>query len=243
MSSRLRTIRYTGLALVATLLLCTSCARYPQDPRRTLEQALAGGTLRVGVLAHSPWVVGEPPGSPGGLEGALMAAFAEELGVAIEWRWASEQALMEALMRYELDVVIGGITEDNAWQQHVAFTLPYYTSHAIVGVPPSHPIITDLDGVIVAVQPNSELSAPLQDQGATVVVQDPLAAAQGPVAAEEWAIRGMGFLPTPIQLKRDSHVMALPQGENALLLQLEDFLLQQSNETQMADRLWEAASQ
>lgn len=225
------------------MILGSGCTHYPQDPHHSLARVLAGKRLRVGVVNQPPWVIGQPPGAPGGAEAALVAAFADELGVSVQWHWGSAAAHFAALKRYELDIVIGGFTKTNPWQREVAFSLPYYTSRALVGLPPDAPSITRLAGVRVAVQPNSGLREPLMARGAIVLVQESLVTAQGPVAAEEWELLGMDFRPTELQLQSVDHVMAVPQGENALLMRLERFLLQQTTATSIAAQLWEAATE
>lgn len=226
--------------ILPLMLLCTSCARYPQDPRHTLDRVVAGGKMRVGVQQHEPWVTGQSPQPPGGLEEELIVAFADELGVGVEWHWGSGEVLFEALSHHELDVVIGGITESSPWRQHVAFTVPYYSTHLVVGVPPTAPVLTDLTDVTIAVQPESGLQALLQERGALVITQADLAVVNGPVAAEEWRVVGLGLRPSEFRLRTVHHVMAAPPGENAWLMRLEDFLLQHVDRAEMAARLWEA---
>lgn len=243
MSRNQRAICLIVTLLVVMALLGAGCIPFPQDPRNSLNQAQARGSLRVGALASPPWVTGEPPGVPGGVEAALVTAFADELGVAVDWHWGSADELFMALTHYELDLLIGGITESNPWQSEVAFTIPYYTSHALVGVSPTEPLLTDLDDVVVTVRQGSELAAQVKDQGGVVVAAETLTGVDSPVAAEAWEIRGLGFRPTTIQLTSYNHVMATPQGENALLMQLEDFLLQQTADADLGSRLWEVAIQ
>lgn len=199
--------------------------------------------LRVGVLTSPPWVTDESSGEPGGVEAALITAFADELSLAVEWHWGSADSLFMALANYQLDIVVGGITDINPWQAEVAFTVPYYTSRALVGVPPSDPLISDLDGMKVMVRQGSALVALVEDQGGIVVSMKTLAGADGPLAAEEWEIRGLGFQPTSIQLTNYNHVMAVPRGENALIMRLEKFLLQQVADATVMQHLWEVAVQ
>lgn len=158
----------------------------------------------------------------------------------MEWHWGSGEVLFETLSHYELDVVIGGVTESNPWRQHVAFTVPYYSTHLVVGVPLSAPELTDVTDVIIAVQPESGLQALLQERGALVITQEDLAAVNGPVAAEEWRIVGLGLRPSEFRLRTVHHVMAAPSGENAWFMRLEDFLLQHVARAEMATQLWEA---
>ena len=224
------------------LLFTTSCARFPQDPHRTLAQVLASGTIQVGVIANEPWVTGSMDETPRGLEPQLITAFAKELGVEVEWHWGSTEAMFDALTHYELDVIIGGLTKANPWGREVAFTLPYYTDDLIVGVPPTVSPPTTLDGVVVAIPADTLLSDELEEQGAIPKLQEDLTNYAGPVATNAWAIAGMGWQPTEFTLRSDQHVMALPRGENAIVMRLETFLLDQTTEAQIADLLWKAAT-
>src|SRR5690606_36525941 len=154
----------------------------------------ARGTLRVGVMFSEPWVTGSAPGKPGGLEGRLIATFSEELGVDLETRWASEEDLFDSLAHYELDVVIGGFTQDNPWRSHVGFSHPYYTSRSVIGVPENHhEVITSADGVNVAVRPYGGLKRAIERRVGRAVERESLDDVKGPIAAEEWEIAGMGF--------------------------------------------------
>ena len=231
------------------LLLCTGCDRFPQDPQHSLQQILQRGTMRVGVTESPPWIVGGPPGKANGLEGKLLADFADELGVDIEWHWGSAEDHFEALKRYELDVVAAGLTRRNPWRKHVGFSISYYTSEVVIGVPPSEPesssesLLTDLTGVTVAMRPASGLQRILEERGANVIVREKLDTVDGPIAAEAWEIEGMGFRKTEIRLQKHRHVMAIPRGENALLMRLEDLLLRRSKTGSMDAMLWEASKQ
>jgi hypothetical protein len=44
-----------------------------------------------------------------------------------------------------------------------------------------------------------------------------------------------------MELRKREHVIAIPAGENALLVSLESFLIRRSGEESLAARLWEAA--
>lgn len=124
----IRFAAWVGVLLLPLLLLVGGCDRYPQDPARTLDRALERGTLRVGVLDRPPWSIAEEGSPPAGVEPALLADFAANLGLDIDWHHGAAPELFEALARYDLDVVIGGLTDDNPWHAHVAFTMPYYTT-------------------------------------------------------------------------------------------------------------------
>jgi hypothetical protein len=97
-------------------------------------QRVSGGTLRVGISPHPPWVVPGPV--PTGPEPELVTALAAELGARIEWHPGSTDALLARLEgrgrggsaqedRPLLDLVIAGLCEDSPWREHVAFSQPH----------------------------------------------------------------------------------------------------------------------
>lgn len=231
--------RFLCVVLTALAVPIAGCDRYPQDPRHTLAEALARDTLRIGVIAAAPWITGEPPGVPGGPEAALLRDLADSLGVAVDWQWGTEAELLEALAHYELDVVAGGIVASTPWKAHVALTLPYYTSHTVVGIPAAASIPEGL-AMPVAVRPASGLRDALDDRGLEVQVREDLRGVDGPVAAELWEVEGMGLRNAHVRLRTERHVMAVPPGENAMLMRLEDALLRVDPDA-FADHLWEAA--
>ncbi len=55
-------------------------------------------------------------------------------------------------------------------------------------------------------------------------VDDLRDAREGLVAAEEWQLDTLGYEPSAIRLVTHHHVMAVPKGENAWLVEVEDFL-------------------
>jgi polar amino acid transport system substrate-binding protein len=221
--------RYAVLLLFLSVLLAAGCERFPRDPQHSLEQVLGRGKLRVGVSNHSPWVTGNAPGKPGGVEPALMEAFARELQVEIEWHWGSAQQHFEALKHYELDVVVGGITRSNPWRKEVGFTSPYYVSRAMVGVPESGDRISSVEGRAVALRPDSGLHYLLKERGARPFKRGNLEGVDMPVAADAWEIERLGLRKTDITLTRRRFVMAVPSGENALIMRLENFLMQKAS--------------
>ncbi len=219
MCMRRRSLALT-LGLLATLF--AGCDRYPQDPHHTLDRVVQRGTLRVGVASAPPWVAGPPEGEPGGVEADLLRSLARDLDVEVVWEWGSEGDLLEALTHYELDIVAGGITASTPWKSHLAVSVPYYTSHSVVGVGPAASLS---EGAPVAVHPASGLTEALREHGFDVHVREDLASAEGPVAAEAWEVEGLGLRPSGPRLRTEKHVMVVPLGENAMLMKLEDTLL------------------
>lgn len=114
-----------SIALLACLTLGAVGCDIPRDPEGTLDR-VRNGTLRVGLSDAPPWTSARDTAA-GGVEPELLRAFARSLGAEIEWRWGSVDDHMEALARYELDVVAAGLTRDTPWKTHVALTNSYHT--------------------------------------------------------------------------------------------------------------------
>jgi polar amino acid transport system substrate-binding protein len=109
------------LFLLLIMSACVAgCSDLPRDPKETLRR-VQGGRLRVGLVEHPPWVV-RTEGEPAGAEVALVRQFATEVGAMPEWHWGGEQQQMEALRYYQLDLLIGGTTDETPWSKYVGLT-------------------------------------------------------------------------------------------------------------------------
>ncbi|MGQ9367752.1 transporter substrate-binding domain-containing protein [Azospirillum sp. ST 5-10] len=210
------------LFLTLVLMIPVAACDLPRDPESTLDR-VNGGTLRVGVVGAAPWtVVGD--GGIGGIEAALVKDLAAELGARVQWVHGSQGELLASLERFDLDLVIGGLTGDSPWKRRVALTRPYLAATTLVGVPPEDPPLDKLDGVEVGVTPKGATAAALEDEGAVPVRVDDLAAFAGPVAAPDWRLAQLGYAVTPHTLATTRHVLAAPPGENAWIVRVERFL-------------------
>jgi polar amino acid transport system substrate-binding protein len=212
--ARQRTLTLITLALVACDL--------PRDSDGTLDR-IRGGALRVGVLANPPWVIIDSE-SVTGVEAQLVTEVAHTLGARPVWVRGTEANLFESLKQRELDLVIGGITDDEPWRTEVAFTKPYYADTVVVAMPPGRALIRGLKGKTVYVEPDDPLSKELKKRGATVDTVSDLARANGAIAAPSWHLTRLGFTSTGITLGESRHVMATSPGENGWLVHLERFL-------------------
>lgn len=212
-------------ALLAAAVLLAGCG-LPRDPEGTLAR-VEGGTLRAGITQSEPWaLVGD--GSPSGVEVALVERFAEELGARVEWVDGSEAELIEALHVHELDVVVGGLTADTAWQDQAAITRPYTVTRTVVAVSPGASLpAADLDGLEVAVEDGSPAAEWLERRGAVPVRVPELTPEQWPAAVDDWRLDDLGLAAHTV-LAEDQHVLAVPMGENAWQVRLERFLLANS---------------
>lgn len=212
------------LVLIIMVSTCATC-NLPRDPEGTLERA-RGARVRVGLVENEPWVK-RVNGEPAGVEVELVRRFAAELNATPEWFWGNEQGHVEALKRFELDLVVGGFTESTPWRKDVGLTNSYFENQIKVGVPRSTPSLEDLKGVRVGAKQGEAVAAFLEDEDAIPVRVDDPSQVNGPVAASEWQLELWGFVVTDIELHTEKHVMIVPPGENGWLARLEQFLRQQ----------------
>lgn len=111
--------------VIASCALLAGCSiSIPADPDGTLER-VTDGTLRVGASQNSPWVEIPDDKEPQGKEPDLIRNFATGLGAEVKWSESGEEQLFEALKRGDLDMVIGGFTDQTPWTEYGAVTRPY----------------------------------------------------------------------------------------------------------------------
>ena len=224
--------RALNTTVVLAVLVVAGC-QIPQDPGETLER-VRGGTMRVGISEHDPWVKLDGP-EPGGVEAELVRRFADRLDSGVKWTRGSEAELIDALHERQLDLVIAGLHAKLPWKKEVAFTRPYYAVQSVIAVPPGHDIRYDLEGLTVQAEETSDL--PGLAERKTDVNAEPVAKLEPgrPAAVEEYLLDDLGLEPTHVDLEKEKRVMAVQLGENAFLVELERFLL--SNERLVRDLL------
>jgi polar amino acid transport system substrate-binding protein len=207
------------LSLLACLI--AACSNLPRDPKETLR-TVQNRPMRVGLVEHSPWVE-RTSGEPLGVEVDLVREFAAALGTTPEWHWGGEQEQLEALEHYQLDLVIGGLTDRSPWRKYVGLTGPYFTETYRVGVQASAPL-ENVKGATVAILRGEPAAAELEKKGAVVVRVDDLSQVAGAVAAPEWQLEQMSRTGTNVELDSVKHVFAVPPGENGFIKRLDEFL-------------------
>jgi len=178
--------------------------------------------MRVGVVEHPPWVV-QTTSEPAGVEADLIRNFASELGTTIEWHSGGEQEQLEALEHYQLDAVIGGLTDRTPWSKYVGLTSSYFEETYGIGIPATSQL-QSIKGAEVTVEKGDSVAAELEKKGARVVRVDDLAHSNGAVAAPDWQLEQMSLKSMNEELASLKHVIAVPPGENALLKRLDEFL-------------------
>lgn len=216
---------YRLFIVVALTFWGISCSDLPRDPKDTLHH-VQGGRLRVGLVERPPWVI-RTNGEPAGAEVELIRRFAHEISATPEWHWGSEQTHMEALKEFELDLVVGGITDQTPWYKEVGLTSPYFKDKIMVGVPASMPAPKEIKGLQVAVKNGEATAAYLENKGAVPVRVDNIRQENIPLASPEWQLEKLGFSLTDIELNKEQHVMATPPGENGWIKRLDEFLSSQ----------------
>lgn len=130
--------RLVAVALLALVTLTGCGVTIPADPRGTLDRVQDLGVLHAGATHDPPWVEVAGEQDPSGDEVDLVTEFAAEHGAMVEWRIGSEESLVAALERGELDVVVGGFTDATPWIDRAAKTVPYTESRGPDGRPQKH---------------------------------------------------------------------------------------------------------
>lgn len=121
-----------SVALLAVLVGLVGCSgHYPADPDGTLDR-VSGGTLRVGISHQPPWTdtvsEGNSEQDPGGIEVHLVEDYANSINAEVEWHAGGEEQLTTMLAERELDMVIGGLSDESPWTSNAALTTSYAES-------------------------------------------------------------------------------------------------------------------
>lgn len=112
------------LALFVCFMILAGCDEYPKDAQGTLETVQSSQILRVGIIRHKPWAY-QDGSKPQGIEVEIVSGFAQSVNARPQWRFLSESQATENLKNYEIDLVIGGLTEDNPRKKEIGFTRSY----------------------------------------------------------------------------------------------------------------------
>ena len=214
-----------ALALGLAALFAASGCDIPRDPEGTLQR-VRGGTIRVGVAEHDPWVVIDATGEPtDGVEVDLVEEFAASIDADIEWIDDETEELIAGLHTHSLDLVIAGLNSKSPFSKDATFTHPYITTFTTIGIPLQTDVDVDLTGTEVAVEAGSELEGLVRKLDVVVEVVDDVTMVEGAVVIDNWLLDDLGLKASDVRITETDHVMAVPHGENAWLTALERFLL------------------
>lgn len=201
-------------------------AHYPNDAEGTLTR-VRNGVVRVGYTRAEPWV-SEGPAGLAGLEPPLVAGFARQQGARVEWVPGSEEQLFRALKHRQIDLLIGGITDESPWRAEVGMTSPYLEAGLYVGFRPGPAVAQwpagTLKGRTVAVRKGTDQGYYVSKEDGRPFPTDHLPGSQPLVVGYDWQLPGWGLRNTGIKLATEHHVMAVPAGENAWQVALETYL-------------------
>jgi polar amino acid transport system substrate-binding protein len=222
-----RTMNRVVFSLIPFLCLVTNaCDSLPRDPQKTSEHVQQQHTVRIGLTEAPPWVI-RNGAEPAGVEVELLQRFANSLGATPRWFWGGEQTRMEALERFELDVVIADLEAKTPWSKQVGLTRPYFDEEFAVGVSSGVQMPRTLRGLEVAVPEGDAVAAYVEKGDGIPVRTTNIFETSGPVAAPVWKLENRGLARTKFFLFKRQHVMAVPPGENGWLKKLGSYLEEQ----------------
>ncbi|MBP5980525.1 MAG: transporter substrate-binding domain-containing protein [Halomonas sp.] len=204
-----------GILIIFLVLVLTGC-RYPVNIERPMAD-MQGGELNIGLSENPPWVINTEQG-PAGLEVEIIQALAESMDATINWHWNSEGNLLAALSQYQLDLVIGGLTQDSNVNALAAPTKAYYKSHYSIGVSNGLSLPSSLKNIEVAVPVVNHIAHALQKKGAIPRPTPDIGTHNEVVATPSWWLQAHDYQIDDWEIATDQHVMALPKGENAWML-------------------------
>jgi polar amino acid transport system substrate-binding protein len=209
-------------ALTLMLALAVACD-FPRDAEGTLAR-VRGGTMRVGVSQHAPWVRLASE-EPEGVEPALLRRWAKQLEARLEWVRGSEAALVEALQQGAIDVLAAGLQHSTPFASKMALSQPYLTTRIHFAVPPGATLPGEWAGRSAAVPPDRlTIVAAVLQAGAMPVAAADLWRGSPLVAAYDFEIEAYDMQRAGSALAVERRVIATRPGESAFLLALDRFL-------------------
>lgn len=192
--------RLVGLLLVTVVL--AGCG-LPYDAENSYNKAREG-VLRVGKLKAEPRAE------------KVIADFAKSIEAEIEYYEAPPRILHQALKECKLDLVYGELDASSPFLRGVAQSRPYQTSRFVVtsrSVEPSEELLQE-KGVSLE-EPDDELMA--------LIISGKKPNPSSPLRLEE--IEGEETVEGAMDVRKpDKFVLALPPGENRLLVEVDRFL-------------------
>lgn len=141
------------LIMVMAVSLAGCAITVPADPNGTL-QTVSGGELRVGV-SPDEGLADVSADVPTGPLIDLVESFADSLDADVEWKIDGEETLVGMLEDGDLDLVVGGFTDQTPWIDEAGITRGYpgisgADDRAIVMLVPlgENAFLSDLEGFL-----------------------------------------------------------------------------------------------
>lgn len=227
------------VSVLVLLLASSACdGSYPRDPEHTSERVARSQALRAGVTEHPPWVTRAPDSAAAGAEAELVERFAASMGVRVEWYWGQQEALLSALERFELDLVVGGLKRDTRFSKHVGMSDPWHVERWGIGIPSAMQAPATLRGLTIELAPESMLITKLQKAGAEARPTASWRRSSSALAAPLHILQERKLNVIDAELDEQELVIATPPGENRWLGQLQRFL---AREAPALERIAQAA--
>jgi polar amino acid transport system substrate-binding protein len=216
------------LASLAAAVALGGC-QYPRDVEGTLDR-VEGGTMRVGVSDNEPWV--NLDGSePTGVEPEIVRRFAKTIDAKIQWVQGDSEQLIDALEGGQLDLVIAGITRTSLLKLKAALTRPYVDTELLLAHPRGEDMPDESHDVKVAVEADSQAASLLDHKTDYGLLElDSLEGHRGPALVWDYWLDDLDLESTGEDLIDEEHAIAVRFGENAMLTELERFLLDREGE-------------
>lgn len=206
--------------LVLLLPLLLSCSDFPRDAEGTLNRIKSHREIRVGIIDG----VSHPqPLAWYRREIDLVKEFAARLDSKTIWIHGTQSSLLELLNKHELDIAIGGYTEDSPLKSEAAFTKPYTEERITIGVYANEPLPEKIKGLTIVVT-DAAVAAYVKSKEALPVIKNEISDTDRYAAGPERALRAMNRQVSDITLHTERRVIAVPKGENALLVEVEKFI-------------------
>jgi polar amino acid transport system substrate-binding protein len=208
-------------AFAAALFLTAARCDLPRDPRHTLDHVRSAKVLRVGAAEDRPFIVRDGEEATG-IEASLITRFANEQGARVQWIWEPQEKEFQALAKFELDLMAGGIDAKTPWKKQAALTRPVAEIHedlaSVTGIVPA-----ELEGHEVTIEQGDAIGETLEKKKATVKRVAELKPGERLAAGSRARLHELGYSGGH-PLESHKLVLAAPPGENAFLEQLEKYL-------------------
>lgn len=119
-------MRSRELHTVVLALGMTGCGvTVPSDPNGSL-QSVSERSLRVGASLE-PGLIDSEGAALSGPLADLVEEFAAEIDTTVDWTAGGEESLVRMLEEGELDLVVGGMTDQTPWVERAGVTRGYTT--------------------------------------------------------------------------------------------------------------------
>jgi polar amino acid transport system substrate-binding protein len=220
-------INMVGVAAIVAVSAVTTFLnnfRFPRDAEDSLDK-IQNNSIRVGFTNATPWVW--PSGdSASGIEAEIVTEFAKSLNAKVEWVEGTEEQLYDALKKDEIDMLVAGITAKTPWKEEVGLTKPYIETQIVIGQHPSQKLNAQspIEGQWVAVKKGTDEGYFVRKKKAKPFYTSQLPANNMLSAGYDWQLQKWNLQSTGIVLEKESHVIAVPPGENGFLLALDKYL-------------------